>query len=177
MLHQETQETVHVAQFLNNKVVYVFQLPSDLRVRVATTIGSTAPVHATASGKAVVAFLPSDTMQVVLNEQGGFVKYTAKTIMTARRLQKELCRVRANGFAVDDREYDDEVRCVAAPILAVDNRPIGSVGISAPATRVNRNSLDALAHAVLRAATRFAVRLGFNGRSQADGGTARVAPL
>ena len=74
-------------------------------------------------------------------------------------LQKELGQVRVTGYAVDDREYHPGVRCIAAPVFGIGG-VIASLGISAPADRMDSDRLRVLAPIVVDTAARVSRELG-----------------
>ena len=92
-------------------------------------------MHCTALGKAVLAFLPPQRARAILTRHG-MTRHTPRTIMAAPGLERELARVRRQGYAVDDVEFEDGVRCVGAPIFDHRGNPIAAISVSAPASRM-----------------------------------------
>ena len=92
--------------------------------------------------------------------------FTPRTLTDPAALEKELAQIRVTGYAVDDREYHPGVRCVAAPIFGIGG-VIASLGLSAPADRLDNERLQVVAPLVVDTAARVSRELG--------GHTARTA--
>ena len=105
-------------------------------------IGSLAPLHCTALGKAFLAFGQAEPP----SELGG---YTSRTLTTKQALAEDLARVRRLGYAVDDEEFANGIRCVARPIYDESGFMIAAVGLSGPSVRVNPARLAELGRIVL----------------------------
>ncbi len=158
-LLQETRETVHLAMRMENQVVYIAQEISPEVVSVNTEIGQREPIHCTAVGKALVAFLPDEECEAVI-ERLDFRRYTPATITDPDRFRTHCQQIRAQGYAVDDEELYPGVRCIAAPIRGYDGTVLASLGISGPATRLTVETLPHLGEVVMRHACEISKRLG-----------------
>jgi DNA-binding IclR family transcriptional regulator len=125
-----THATVQLAILADGGVVYVEKIePEDLPLRIHTQIGSRRPLHCTALGKVMAAFRDwSDVERMV--GPGALERRTERSITDRRRLKAELSRVRAQEFAVDDREYNDLVVCTAAPIRDASGDVVAALSIS-----------------------------------------------
>jgi IclR family acetate operon transcriptional repressor len=121
-------------------------------VSVAGQTGEFAPLHCTAHGKALLADFDLGDLRGLLGRTP-LHGYTRNTITSLTRLARVCRRVRSDGFALDDGEYLEEVRCVAAPIRDPQGEIVASVGISSPVTRL-RNQRIAGAAAEVTAAAR-----------------------
>ena len=93
-------------------------------------------LHSTAAGKAFLAALPREEVDTII-DQRGLKRFTRNTITDQERLHNELERIRAHGFAFDDREQFDGVRCVATTITADSGDLLGAISISAPIERMD----------------------------------------
>jgi IclR family acetate operon transcriptional repressor len=93
--------------------------------------GDLLPLHTTATGKAILAFWPVETLARYLAETA-LEPRTAASITDPAALRRELEVIRRRGYAVDDQETRAGVRCVAAPVLGRDGRPRAAVGVSCP---------------------------------------------
>ena len=105
--------------------------PLDVDVRV----GSSVPLHATALGKAILAHMPADRVEEILDARP-LEQFTPQTVTDPAAIEDELATVRETGVAVDDEERVRGLRCVAAPILSTEDRVLGSVSVSGPASRI-----------------------------------------
>lgn len=145
-------------------VLHLAQETGENVALVKPRLGEQVPYHATASGKALLAHLP-DRVQRVLER--GLIAYTDQTLTDPADLLLNLTRVRDVGYAVDDRELSDDVRCVAAPVRDHTGAVIGCIGISAPSTRLALADVPDTAQHVLEAAETLSETLGFDARRNA----------
>ncbi len=112
------------------------------------------PLHCTALGKALLAFgdlQPQDDLQA----------FTVNTLTDPAKLRENLEQIRAQGYSVDDEEFDPGVRCIAVPVWDFRGKVVASMGISGPATRVTSARLTALAAIVLEVGKSLSERLSF----------------
>ncbi|MCT1513928.1 IclR family transcriptional regulator [Dietzia cercidiphylli] len=143
-----TGETANLAVREGDGVVYLAQVPSPHSMRMFTEVGRRVHVHCTAVGKALVARDDDDEVRAML-ERTGMPGYTDATIVDPDRLLDELARVRRVGFATDESEQEEGVRCVAITVGAGDAAV--AVSASGPEARFTGERRDA-AVGVLRAA-------------------------
>lgn len=153
-----TGENTHLAVLAGDHVVYVSTLNGTTLLSANAAIGQSGPLHCTATGKALLANLPRGTIEGLLNGIE-YEAFTPSTITTPEALEKELTQVRLAGYAVDDREYHPGVRCVAAPVLGIGG-VMASMGISAPADRLDAERLRVVAPIVVDTAARVSRELG-----------------
>lgn len=151
-------ENTHLAVLAGDHVVYVSTLYGTALLSANTAIGQSGPLHCTATGKALVANLPRGTAAGLL-QSIGYESFTPRTITTAEALEKELAQVRVVGYAVDDQEYHPGVRCVAAPIFGISG-VLATLGISAPADRLDAGRLKVIVQLVVDTAARISRELG-----------------
>ena len=150
-LRDETGETVHLGVPDESGLVYADKVESTQAVRIASRVGASMALHCTSLGKSYLAFQPQARIESFL-AGAPFPVRTERTITQAPKLRSELGRVRAQGYAIDDRENEEDMRCVAAPILDSDGIALAAVSVSAPANRVPQSRIPALSEAVQRAA-------------------------
>jgi len=150
-----TTETVFLAALDGNEIVFLDCIRSSQAVQLWSPPGTRRPLHATSQGKAVLAFLPEISLEGLLSACD-FASYTRHTITQRRDLSDELDRVRRDGFAVADREFDEDARSVAAPILDAEGHAIGTVCVGVPQFRASLQQLRGeLAPVVVDAAERI----------------------
>ena len=151
-------ENTHLAVLAGDHVVYVSTLNGTTLLSANAAIGQSGPLHCTATGKAIVANLPRGTSEALIASLA-FEAFTPRTVTNVAALQQDLAQVRVTGYAVDDREYHPGVRCIAAPVFAIGG-VIASLGISAPADRMDNERLRVLAPIVVDTAARISRELG-----------------
>ena len=116
-LHAESGEAVHLAVLRNGKVVYVDKINKSDGLSLATYIGFYTDPHAAAGGRVLLSQLATNKIMEIY--QGtSLKKYSKNTITNFDQLLNELRKVKKQGYAIDDEEYYEGVRCVAAPIKA-----------------------------------------------------------
>ena len=135
-LHRRCQETIHLAVCEGGRMVYLNKIEGAGPFVMKSRVGASMPMHSTALGKAVLAFLPATRVDAIL-AQHGMPRRTPRTIMSRPALERGLARVRRQGFALDNVENEDDVRCVGAPVFDHHGLPVAAVSISAPVSRVS----------------------------------------
>jgi DNA-binding IclR family transcriptional regulator len=159
-LSAQVGETVHLGVLQKASVVYLDKVePSNRKVWLASRVGASNPVHCTAMGKAMLAFLPPDEAGEII-ARIRFTRLTPRTLCTPEALQRSLDRVRQRGYAIDDEEVEAGVRCVGAPILNDARRPVAAVSISGPASRITQQSVPEMAEHLLRCCREISASLG-----------------
>lgn len=163
-INAKTGETVHLAVLQGDAMMKIAKRESRHAVRVDTgTLGKTDAPHATASGKAMLAWLPEDDMRRVLSN--GLTRYTPKTITEWPNLIEALRHVRRNGYAMDDEEYQPGVICVGAAIRDHNGAVVGAISASTPAMRATDQHLANVREQVLSAVRALSSELGEAGAS------------
>ncbi len=154
-LMEKTGECSHAGILSQGKVLYIDQVESPASLRVNAEVGSLAPLHCTALGKVLLAFgrisLP-DKME----------RFTDRTLVTPESLRRNLEVVKERGYAVDDEEFDQGVRCVAAPIFDFRDKVVGSIGISGPITRMPSQKIPVYAELVLKISRSLSEKMRFS---------------
>ena len=140
--------------------IYIDQVETESIIKMRARLGSRGPAYCTGSGKVLLASLPDEELDRLLD--GRILKrYTTRTITDPARLRQELERIRRDGFALDFGEMEPAVRCAAAPIRDYDDQVFCAVSISGPSTRIEGERLRSiLVPAVLRAAQEITKELG-----------------
>jgi DNA-binding IclR family transcriptional regulator len=166
-LAQETGETAHLAGRMNDQVVILARSAGRGALQVAERPGVVRPAHCTALGKVLLAALPEREFEQFL-ERAGMVPHTAKSIIDRDRLRLEIEDVRRRGIAYDDGEFDEEVRCVAAPIRGFSGEVVAAVGISGPIWRLSINALQDKGKSTRQAAESLSAEFGHGANAGSD---------
>jgi DNA-binding IclR family transcriptional regulator len=159
-LTARTGEGSSLAAYRDGIVTIVAKCDPDGPVRVIQNLGSQRPIHATAVGKAIVAWLPQPVLGGVLRRVR-FDRYTPKTITSRSGLDAELRRIQAAGFAIDDEEHMEGIRCVAAPVFGYTGQVLGSLCALGPKSRMSHQRLRQLRVPLLERARALSERLGW----------------
>lgn len=157
-LMQATRETVHLGMLEGHEVVYADKIESPLTIRMYSRVGRRSQLHCTALGKALLAYQPEEELRSILS--GGLRRHTRRTITTGVRLRAELQRIREEGYALDNEEFEAGLRCVAAPIRDHTQAVVASLGIAGPAPRLGPARLPTLIKHVKEAADAVSAALG-----------------
>lgn len=157
-LQRAAQLTCHLVVYDAQYVVYIDKVENETNVRMGSRVGSRTPAYCTAVGKAILAFLPDDEVDAVIRR--GLRPVTPNTITDPDRLRTELRRVADRGYAVDDRENEIDVRCVAAPVFDHNEQVVGALSVSGLSSRMNTARVRELAPLVARAGRQISRELG-----------------
>ena len=153
-LVEATGECAHLAVLAKDKVLYIDQEESPATLRVNAQVGTMNPLHCTALGKVLLAFGETALPQALES-------HTAHTITSKKVLKKHLDEVRQAGYAIDDEEFDLDVRCIAVPVTDFRGKVIGSIGISGPSSRLSLEKLPPLAARVVEIGKELSERMTF----------------
>lgn len=124
-----TGQTIHLAVRDKADVVYIEILPGAQGPRLPSRVGGRLPVHATAVGKALLAFADDDQIAHAI-DQRELVRVGPNTITSPTLLRTQLRKVRRDGVAFEWQESGPYVACVAAPVLLQDGTPIAALSVS-----------------------------------------------
>ncbi len=139
-LRDTYNETVNFAIWDNKHAIFFACQPSRHVFRIENKIGQTLPLHSMAIGKSIAAYLPRETVKEVL-ERDGMLKKTKNTITNLKDYFKEIQRIKKRGYAADNEECYEGVRCVAVPVFSSGNVIFGGLSISGPATRITHERI------------------------------------
>lgn len=151
-LREEFGETANLGLLDDDHVIHVDVVESRRGVRVAATRGDRVPLHCTALGKAIASRLPDDRVGDLL-KQAGLVRRTSHTIGSLDEYFDELTKVRRAGYAIDDRENEDDARSVAIPLPGT-HLP-AALGVSGPSSRFTLSDARRIARTLLEVAVRI----------------------
>ena len=159
-LNRQTRETIHLTVRHGLSAVYVEKLDSPEQLRIHSRIGASVPLHCTAVGKVMLAYMPEDEQERVLPELD-LKRLTPNSVGNLQELKAELFRVRKNGYASDLEEHELHIRCVAAPIYDHTGSVQSSLSITAPTLRMPVTRLRRLAPLIQEAGLKISAELGY----------------
>ena len=160
---EATRETTNLVVLDDVTAVYIDTVPSPQVVRLFTSVGNRVPLHATGAGKCLLAALPPEKREALI-ERLDMRAYTPRTIVDRAALRHALDEARERGFAIDDEEYDEGVRCIAVPVGGT-TEATAAISVSAPASRLTRQRCLELLPLLRRSASDLADAL----REPSDG--------
>jgi DNA-binding IclR family transcriptional regulator len=163
-LTNRVEETTHLVILDQGEIVYLDKVEnaSDPRsLRMVSRIGMRGYAHSCAVGKVLLSSL-SDSERVKILAQKGLPQLTKNTITNLSKLNKHLTGVRAQGYAVDDEENEEGVRCVAAPVRNDQGNVIAAISISGPTVRMTEKRIHKeLKTKVMKTALEISKKLGY----------------
>jgi DNA-binding IclR family transcriptional regulator len=163
-LAARTLETVNLAVLAGDRVVNVDQVTASRQVVGVDWVGKETPLHCTANGKALLAFVSALDRRRIL--AGPLERLTPRTIVDAGALERQLERVRAEGWAFTLEELEVGLNAVGAPVRDATGGVVAAVSVAGPAYRVPARRLAELGSLSREAAGAISRRLGFNGAEQ-----------
>ncbi len=164
-LSHETGEGTQFAVRSGDAVVVLARTSGSGAFQLNDRVGGIRPAHCTAIGKIMLASLSYDQFERFL-ARAELKANTPKSIVSVDKLRREIDNVRKAGMAVDDGEYDAELRCVALPVRDFSAQIVGAVGLSGPMWRLSHEVLQKHARAVRAAAERLSAEFGYTGESE-----------
>jgi len=159
-LVRETGETAHMGILREGEVVSITNVESSRTLRTPATVGRRTPAHCSSLGKSLLAFLSDEELDHFVQDTG-LKRYTASTITVPDALKAELQRVRERGYAVDEEEFEEGLKCIGAPVRGPFGEVVAAISIAGPAARLGGLRMPALTDSMLRAAIGLSAALGY----------------
>lgn len=164
-LARATGESAHFSVPMGDAVVVLARTSGPGAFQLTDRVGVVRPAHCTALGKIMLAALAPDQFTRYL-QRSELKAYTPKSITSVEQLAREIAEVRRAGLAVDDGEFDSELRCAALPVRNFSGQVIGAIGISGPVWRLSIEALQKRARIVRAAADRLSAEFGYAGEPE-----------
>lgn len=158
-LAKQTGEVVVLAVMIGDVLAYLDREEGPRAINLTGGLGQPVPLHSTACGKSILAYLPEDDLVRIFREKG-LPAITEKTITNFSELKTHLAEVRLRGYATDDEETYLGVRCIAAPIHNHSNSVVASLSLSSSTQRITPENITVFADLVKETAAQISARLG-----------------
>ena len=159
-LSQKTEETVYLSILEGTEILYIAKAEGTRPVHMFCNIGTRNPVYNTSMGKAILAFLPQERRDALLQKLS-FRARTRHTITDLPTLVEHLAVTRGRGFAIDNQEVEEGIRCVGAPVFDHTQQVVGAISVSGPAHRMTDERIDQFGAYVMDTAKTISSKLGF----------------
>ncbi|KKM12405.1 hypothetical protein SY88_04515 [Clostridiales bacterium PH28_bin88] len=156
----KTNETVHLVVLDKDEVVYIDKLEGTETLRSHSRIGKRAPMHCTGVGKALMAYLSKEDLDLVIQKRG-LIRYTDNTITDALALQDELEKIREVNYSLDNEEHEIGIWCVAVPLWDYSGKVIAAMSTTVPCLRLTEERKARLIELTLQAGRELSKRLGY----------------
>jgi IclR family acetate operon transcriptional repressor len=163
-LAKETGETATLEILAEAGMLILDEVVGDHLITITHWIGTSWPIHATSTGKVLLAYLPDEARRQAL--QFPLTKFTPHTIVQAERLEDELNLIRQRGYAIAAEELEAGFVTVGAPVCNFDGRVQAAISMGGPATRLIPERIDEVIPLVLESAGRISARMGHPPRPQ-----------
>ncbi|MEV5597750.1 IclR family transcriptional regulator [Streptomyces sp. NPDC052496] len=157
-------ETVHVALLEGADVIYVAKVDSTHAVRMVSAAGRRLPAHCTAVGKMLLASLPEQALDERVPADAELTAMTEHSVTSPAELRDQLALIRDRGVAVEQRESNPDVSCVAAPVRDRSGRVVAALSVSVPMIRWSEERCAELAGLARKGAGELSARLGHRGQ-------------
>jgi IclR family acetate operon transcriptional repressor len=141
------------------EVVILTQVESREIVRAITRAGGRASMTSSGLGKAISATYSTEDISAIIRRHG-MIRMTPKSIVKANEFDKELKRIRLQGYAIDDEEVSMGLRCIAAVIYDEHSEVLAAISASGPITRIPNERIAQLGKIVTDAANEITLNLG-----------------
>ena len=163
-LAEKTKQTAHLVILDRDEVVYVEKIETQQQaggLKMASRVGSRNPMHSSAVGKVLLSYFSEEALEDFLQKKG-LPRRTANTITDPEGFRDHLRIVRSRGYAMDDEENEQGIRCVGAPIFDRKERPVAAISVSGSVFQMTKKAAnDVMKGEVMAAAAEISRRLGF----------------
>ena len=168
-LSNQTEETVHLAIREGKQALFIDHLVTSQVIAVSGQTGELIPIYCTAHGKALLADCSKADLKAIFGSEK-LETFTKQTIGSLDQLARACTQIKEQGYATDDGEYQEGIRCVAAPVRAEGGTIIGSIGISVPVQRFSKDRYKICGEQVSVAANRISELLSNETRDSLGAG-------
>lgn len=149
---------VHMGVYEEGMVTYVAKAGVNSRFHVHTEVGSQLEAYCSGLGKVLLSALPAHELDAFLDE-GELIALTPNTITEPGAFRAEIDRVRRQGWAIDDREISNDLRCVAVPVRDSGGRIVAAISSSDEAGRMTEGRVEEVRVALNRAAEAIGAKI------------------
>jgi len=160
-LASESTQPVHLATLIDGEVTYIEKVETLNSIRMYSQIGKRVPIHCTAVGKALLMNRSEEEIEEMLKDRE-LNKYTSKTITNVKQLIQQISEAKLRGWAMDDGEHEENIRCIAAPIYDYRGDIIAAVSTSGSSNIISPEKDEEISQYVVKAAKEISKRMGHN---------------
>jgi DNA-binding IclR family transcriptional regulator len=144
----------------NRQVATILHIPAVFHLATGTHHDRPLPPHCTSTGKVMLAYVAKPRLDQILSRQ--LEAFTSKTITDPEALLQELDRIRAQGYATNLEELEDDLVAVGAPIRNVRGQVIAAISVGGPMKRIGPERVPKIAESVIQAAQGISADLGYD---------------
>lgn len=162
-LVEESDETAHLGIIRGPEIILLCTVETKRALRTSDPPGTRRPAHCSSIGKSILGSVSTGELDSFLRKSD-LAPFTPHTITSAARFREDMERTRKRGYALDDEEAEEGLRCIGAPILNGLEEVVAAVSISGPVFRITDERVPVLAAAVMRTAWLISASLGYRSR-------------
>lgn len=157
----ELNETAHLATLSNDgEVFYIQKYESNRSIKIVSDVGSKLPAHCTGVGKVLLSYL-DDKLLLDIVKSKGLKAFTKNTITNFEKLKEELKKIKKQGYAIDNEEIMDGLKCIAFPIYNHTGKVTYAISISGPVNRLSGDRFYEALKLVQKTSLEISENLGF----------------
>ena len=158
-LAEETGETTSLDVLVDEDVLLIDEVIGPRLTGSISSLGTRHPAYATASGKAILAFLPDTKRNAILRQP--LPTITSTTITSPNQLKKQLATIRELGFAINQEELEEGLVVVAAPLYNHDREVIGAISLGGTSLRFTPERIAEMGVLIRETAVEISQKLGY----------------
>ena len=121
-------------------------------------------LYSTALGKAILAFTPDEEANKIIEQNILLKRRTKNTITSVQELKSELKQIRSRGFAIDNEENEEGIKCVGGAIFNHEGSVVAGISISVPVTRMQDEKVLKYGNLIMKAVQRLSEKIGYKGQ-------------
>jgi DNA-binding IclR family transcriptional regulator len=156
----KTNQTVHLVLKEGIWGIYIEKMESAESLPMISKIGMRMPLYSTGFGKAILAFLSEEELEEYLKKVK-LEKRTKNTITERNEFLKELSKIRARGYSIDNEENEYGIKCIGAPVFNHEGKPIAAVSVSGSANKITDDWIKENSKHVMECARKISEKLGY----------------
>lgn len=159
ILSDQISESIHLGVLVDSEVIYIDKVEAKYAFGMYSRVGKRAPIHATALGKALLAWETPERRDAIMAGMC-FTRFRENSIASPAQFLEELARTRQQKYGLDHEEFEEHMICMAAPIFDHWNSVVAALSVSFPAFRFDSTRQDEYAAMVIAASRTVSLELG-----------------
>ncbi|MGC8573605.1 MAG: IclR family transcriptional regulator [Caldisphaera sp.] len=157
----ELNETAHLATLsTDGEVFYIQKYESNRSIKIVSDVGSKLPAHCTGVGKVLLSYLDDKSLLKIVQSKG-LKSFTKNTITDFEKLKEELTKIKIQGYAIDNEEIMDGLKCIASPIYDHTGKVFYAISISGPVNRLSGDRFYKALKLIQKTSLEISKNLGF----------------
>ena len=156
-LRDRINESVGLEVWVGDATILAYAAPGPQLIQISTTLGARMPLHVAAGARAIMAHLPAEVVDDLL--QGEFRRFTSKTMTDPKAIKRKLKEIKRKGISLEQGELDEDVHILAAPVFDHTKSPVAAVAIGVPAYRMKTHAQGKTASLLKETAAKISERL------------------